>query len=376
MSCLNKMCENPYDLTPSENNDLNPELEPNVDLEGDEEEDDETVSLYEHYKVVVDRGQAPLRVDKYLVDRMPNISRHRIQQAAKADAIFVGETPVKSNYKVKPLDVISLRLERPPFEFEIIKEDIPLNIVYEDEVLLVVNKEAGMVVHPGHGNYTGTMLNALAYYLKDDPNYDPSDPRLGLVHRIDKDTSGLLVVAKTPEAKADLSRQFFHKTTHRRYQALVWGRPQEKEGTIKGNIARDTKDRMQMAVYPYLSEHGKPAVTHYKLLEDLGYVALLECRLETGRTHQIRAHMKHLGHPLFADERYGGDRILRGLRTSKYKQFISNCMSLCPRQALHAAELGFVHPVSHETMSFSAPMPRDMQNLLEKWRRFAYEAKE
>lgn len=337
------------------------------------DEEDEVIELYEHFSVKVDKGQAPLRIDKYLVHRMPNVSRHRIQQAADAGAIFVFDRPVKSNYKVKPLDEVSLRLERPPYEFEIIPENIPLEIVYEDSELLVVNKPAGLVVHPGHGNYTGTLLNALAYYLKDDPNYDPNDPRVGLVHRIDKDTSGLLVVAKTAEAKTHLSRQFFDKTTTRSYRALVWGRPKPKEGTIKGNIARDTKDRMQMAVYPYEGEIGKSAVTHYKTLETLGYVTWIECRLETGRTHQIRAHMKHLGHPLFADERYGGEKILRGQSTANYKKFVSNCMAICPRQVLHAATLGFVHPATGEQMEFSAPLPDDISMLLEKWRRYANE---
>lgn len=341
-----------------------------------DEDEEEQVELYEHYSVKVDKGQTPLRIDKFLVDKMPNVSRHRIQQAAQAGAIFVNDKPVKSNYKVKPNDQISLRLERPPYEFEIIKEDIPLDIVYEDDTLLVVNKPAGLVVHPGHGNYTGTLLNGLAYYLQDDPDYDPNDPRLGLVHRIDKDTSGLLVVAKNIEAKADLSGQFFHKTTHRRYVALVWGRPDPAEGTIRGNIARDKRDRMQMAVYPYGGDIGKPAVTHYKTLEPLGYVTYIECRLETGRTHQIRAHMKSLGHPLFADERYGGTTILRGQPTANYKRFVMNCMDICPRQALHASELGFIHPKTKEDMRFSAPLPEDMAKLLEKWRRYAYKGLE
>lgn len=347
--------------------------------DGDELELDETESLtpetgdrlYEHYRVVADPGQSLLRVDKFLADRMVKTTRSRIQQAAEAGYIFVNGKPVKSNYRVKPLDVITLQLRRPRREIEIIAEDIPLDIIYEDQDLLVINKPAGLVVHPGHGNYTGTLVNALAYYLKDDPHYDPSDPRLGLVHRIDKDTSGLLVVAKRAEAKAHLSRQFFHKTTHRSYRALVWGRFDEKVGRIEGNIGRDERDRLQMAVYPVGSSHGKPAVTHYEVLEELAYVSWVECRLETGRTHQIRAHMKHIGHTLFADERYGGDKVLWGNQFSKYRQFVANCLSLCPRQALHAKTLGFVHPTTGQEMRFDSELPQDLATLLERWRVYA-----
>lgn len=324
--------------------------------------------LYEHYRVEVDAGQSPLRIDKFLVDKMPKATRNRIQQAAEAGCIFVNAKPVKSNYKVKPEDIITLELKTPKRELEIIPENIHLDIVFEDEYLMVVNKPPGIVVHPGHGNYTGTLVNALAFHLKDTPQYDPSDPRLGLVHRIDKDTSGLLVIAKTPEVKADLSLQFFNKTTHRSYIALVWGRFEEKEGTIEGNIARDTKDRMQMAVYPPNGEIGKTAITHYKVLEELGYVTAVECRLETGRTHQIRAHMKYIGHTLFSDERYGGNIILRGNHFSKYKQFVNNCFNICPRQALHAKTLGFIHPVYNKEMIFDSELPKDMQELLNKWR--------
>ncbi len=338
---------------------------------GDELQELEGDKLYEHYRVVVDAGQKLLRVDKYLTDKMIKTTRNRIQQAADAGYIFVNDKPVKSNYRVKPFDVVTLQLRRPKKELTIIAEDIPLDVVYEDEDLLVVNKPAGLVVHPGHGNYTGTLVNALAYYLKDDPNYDPSDPRLGLVHRIDKDTSGLLVIAKTAEAKADLSAQFFNKTTKRTYRALVWGRFEEESGRIEGNIGRDVRDRLQMCVYPSDSEMGKHAVTHYKVLEELAYVSWVECRLETGRTHQIRAHMKHIGHTLFADARYGGDNILWGNKFTRYKQFIANCMKICPRQALHAKTLGFVHPRTGEEMSFDAALPTDLQDLLDKWRHYA-----
>ena len=327
--------------------------------------------LYEHFRVVADKGQAPMRIDKYLATRMTGSSRSRIQQALDGGYVFVGDKPVKSNYRIKPLDVVTLQLRRPKHELEIIPEPIPLDVVYEDEVLMVVNKPAGLVVHPGHGNYTGTLVNALAYYLQDDPLYDPADPNVGLVHRIDKDTSGLLVIAKRAEAKAHLARQFFHKTTRRTYRALVWGRLKEAEGTIIGNIGRDERDRLQMAVYPEGSPKGKHAVTHYSLLEELAYVSWIECRLETGRTHQIRAHMRHIGHPLFADTRYGGDKILWGNQFSRYKQFVQNCLTLCPRQALHAKTLGFVHPVTGEEMLFDSELPSDLEQLLSRWRTYA-----
>lgn len=330
-------------------------------------EEEETTSLYEHFRVVVDKGQSLLRIDKYLTDRLVNATRNRIQLAAEAGSIQVNGNPVKSNYRVKPFDVITIMMTRPPRDLEIIPENIPLNIVYEDTDLLVVNKPAGLVVHPGHGNYTGTLVNALAYYLKDDPGYDPSDPRLGLVHRIDKDTSGLLVIAKNPEAKSHLSLQFFHKTTKRKYLALVWGNVRENDGRIEGNIGRDLRDRMQMAVFPD-GEYGKTAVTHYSVVERLGYVTLVECRLETGRTHQIRVHMKYIGHPLFNDARYGGNEILKGTTFSKYKQFVQNCFTVCPRQALHAKTLGFIHPRTGEEMFFNSELPEDMERLIERWR--------
>lgn len=326
--------------------------------------------LYEHYRVVADKGQQLLRVDKFLINVMHDTSRNRIQAAAEAGCIHANGKAVKSNYRVKPGDVITLMLDRPRFDSSILPEDIPLEIVYEDDDVLVIDKPAGLVVHPGCGNYHGTLVNAVAWHLRDNPDYDPNDPTVGLVHRIDKDTSGLLVIAKTPEAKTHLCAQFFKKTTRRRYQALVWGNVQEDSGRIEGNIGRHPKDRMQMAVFPPDSEIGKPAVTHYRVLERFGYVTLVECVLETGRTHQIRAHMKHLGHPLFADERYGGHQILWGARTGSYNSFVHNAMALCPRQALHAKTLGFQHPRTGEEMDFNSEVAADMQALVEKWRNY------
>jgi 23S rRNA pseudouridine1911/1915/1917 synthase len=330
--------------------------------------EDET-TLYEHFRVIVDRGQAPIRIDKYLFDKIVNASRNRIQKAADANFVQVNGKAVKSSYKVKPADVITVMMDRPRYDNEVIAEDIPLNIVYEDDTVMVVNKPAGMVVHPGHGNYTGTLVNALAWHMKDDKNYDANDPHVGLVHRIDKDTSGLLVIAKTPDAKTNLGNQFFNKTTHRSYWALVWGIMDNDEGTIEGNIGRNPKDRLQMTVMED-PEKGKHAVTHYRVLERLGYVTLVECILETGRTHQIRVHMKHIGHTLFNDERYGGHEILRGTRFSKYKQFVNNCFAICPRQALHAKTLGFVHPATGKEMNFTSELPDDMQQLIDKWRNY------
>lgn len=323
--------------------------------------------LFEHFRFEADKGQQQLRVDKFLVDRMTKTSRNRIQQAADVGCIIVNGKAVKSSYKVKPLDVVSIVMDRPRYEFEIIPQDIPLDIVYEDQDVMVVNKPAGLVVHPGHGNYSGTLVNALAYYFRDNDNYDVNDPRLGLVHRIDKDTSGLLVIAKTPEAKTDLGLQFFNKTTRREYVALVWGDFDEDEGTIVGNIARNPRNKLQMAVFsdPNI---GKHAVTHYKVLERFGYVTAVKCVLETGRTHQIRVHMLSQGHPLFNDARYGGDRILKGTTFAKYRQFVENCFQTCPRQALHARTLGFRHPRTGEQMDFECPIPEDMTALLEKWR--------
>lgn len=329
----------------------------------------ETSELYEHFRVVVDKGQAPTRIDKYLFERIVNASRNRIQKAADAGFVMANGKPVKSNYKIKPQDILTVMMDRPRYENDIIPEDIPLNIVYEDNDLMVINKPAGLVVHPGCGNYHGTLVNAIAWHLKDNPLYDPNDPQVGLVHRIDKDTSGLLVVAKTPNAKTHLGLQFFNKTTKRKYNALVWGIMEQDEGTVEGNIARNPKDRMQMAVFSD-PEIGKHAVTHYHVLERIGYVTLVECVLETGRTHQIRVHMKHIGHPLFNDERYGGNEILKGTHFSKYKQFVNNCFAICPRQALHAKTLGFVHPQTGEEMFFTSELPEDMVQLLDKWRTY------
>ncbi|MDO5524808.1 MAG: RluA family pseudouridine synthase [Prevotella sp.] len=334
------------------------------------EYDNDEIELYEHYRFVADAGQVAVRIDKWMAEKMPHSSRNRIQTAADAGFIHANGKPVKSNYKVRPGDVITLMLDRPHHDTSIVAEDIPLSIVYEDRELMVINKEAGMVVHPGCGNFTGTLVNAIAYYLRDLESYDPNDPEVGLVHRIDKDTSGLLVVAKTPEAKKELGAQFFNKTTHRSYNALVWGNFTEDTGTIEGNIARDPKDRLRMTVLPAGSAEGKPAVTHYRVLERYGYVTLVECILETGRTHQIRAHMKHIGHPLFCDERYGGMEILRGERTGSYRQFVQNCFKLCPRQALHAKTLGFVHPITKEQMDFDSEWPEDFAALIDKWRKY------
>lgn len=330
-------------------------------------EDDEEQQLYEHFRIVVDKGQEPLRVDKYMFERLKHSSRNRIQKAADAGFVHVNGQPVKSNYKVRPLDVITLMLDAPQHDHTIEAEDIPLDIVYEDTDLMVVNKAPGMVVHPGAGNFHGTLINAVAWHLKDLSSFDANDPAVGLVHRIDKDTSGLLVVAKTPIAKTKLGLQFFNKTTHRSYNALVWGNFNEDEGRIEGNIGRDPRDRLRMNVFPPDSEIGKSAVTHYRILERFGYVTLVECILETGRTHQIRAHMKHIGHPLFGDERYGGTEILRGQRSSTYKAFIQNCFKACNRQALHARTLGFVHPTTGRQMDFTSDLPNDMRQLIDKW---------
>ena len=329
---------------------------------------------WEHYHYVVEPGHVLLRIDKYLVERIKGTSRNRIQNAAEAQCIRVNGTPVKSNYRVHPGDEISVVMARPRYENEIIAQDIPLNIVYEDEDLLVVNKPAGMCVHPGHGNYDGTLVNALAWHFKDNPNYDVTDPRMGLVHRIDKDTSGLLVVAKTPNAKTSLGLQFFNKTTKRQYIAVVWGAMKQLDGTIEGNIGRSLRDRLQMAVFPD-GDQGKHAVTHYHTIENLNHVAVVQCQLETGRTHQIRVHMRHIGHPLFNDERYGGDKILRGNTSSSYAQFIHNCFKLCPRQALHAKTLGFVHPTTGQQMDFDSDLPTDMKALIERWEAFVASAK-
>ncbi len=324
--------------------------------------------LFEHFRFDVPKGQLLLRIDKFLMNLIPNATRNKIQNAATAGDIYVNDLPVKSNYKVKPLDVVRIMLSHPPFENRVDPENIPLDIVYEDDALLLINKPPGLVVHPGHGNYTGTLVNALAFHFKNLPKN--SSDRPGLVHRIDKDTSGLLVIAKTEAAMTHLAKQFENKTSEREYVAMVWGTVKEDEGTIEGNIARHVKDRMQMAVFAD-PEIGKPAVTHYKVLERFGYVTLVSCILETGRTHQIRVHMKHIGHPLFNDARYGGDLILKGTTFTKYKQFIDNCFKILPRQALHAKTLGFVHPTTGEMMRFNTELPQDMQDCIEKWRNYS-----
>jgi len=332
----------------------------------------EEQELFEHFRFVVDKGLKIIRIDKYLVNCMSNTSRNRIQEAADAGNILVNGKPVKSNYKAKPFDIITIVLAYPPSQFEIIPQDIPLTIVYEDDDIMLVNKQPNLVVHPGFGNFDGTLLNAVAYHMKDHPDFDPNDSRIGLVHRIDKDTSGLLLIAKTEEAKSNLGKQFFEKTTQRRYQALVWGNVKENEGTIIGDLARDPRDRMLFKVFPEGENPiAKHAITHYKVLERLAYVTLVECRLETGRTHQIRVHMKHIGHTIFNDERYGGHDVLKGTTSGKYRQFVKNCFDICPRQALHAKTLGFVHPRTGEFMSFESELPDDMQQLIDKWRNYA-----
>lgn len=338
---------------------MNPSL-PHSEIEEEE--------LYEHHRYVADKGQSLLRVDKFLMQLIANATRNKIQKAAEDGNIWVNDVPVKSNYRVKPFDVVRVMLSHPPFENLILPENIPLNIVYEDDSLLVINKPPGLVVHPGHGNYTGTLVNALAFHFENLPKNSSNRP--GLVHRIDKNTSGLLVVAKTEQALTHLAKQFEDKTTEREYIALVWGNVKEAEGTIEGNIARHVKDRMQMAVFKD-PEIGKHAVTHYKVLDRFGYVSLVSCTLETGRTHQIRVHMKYIGHTLFNDERYGGDLILKGTTFTKYKQFIDNCFKILPRQALHAKTLGFIHPLTKEVMKFDAELPDDMKNCIEKWRIYA-----
>ena len=343
--------------------------------ENNELEDQNDETLYEHHKFIAEKGQNPLRVDKYLMNYIEKATRNKIQKAAKDGNIYVNDVPVKQNYKVKAGDVVQVMFEHPPYEFLLTPENIPLDIVYEDDTVLVVNKPAGMVVHPGHGNYSGTLINALVYHFENLPNN--SSDRPGLVHRIDKDTSGLLVIAKTEHAMAHLSKQFFDKTSEREYVAIVWGNVEEDEGTVEGNIGRHPKNRLQNTVYEGDdAEKGKPAVTHFKVLERFGYVTLVACKLETGRTHQIRVHMKHIGHTLFNDERYGGERILKGTTFTKYKQFVENCFKILPRQALHAKTLGFTHPKTGELMSFNSDLPEDMIGAIEKWRNYAKNQKE
>lgn len=338
----------------------------------DDEIETEQQQLFEHYRFVVDKGQGLMRIDKYLVNIMSNISRNRLQEAADAGNIRVNGEPVKSSYRVKPENIITIVLAYPPSEYVIVPQNIPINVIFEDDDILLINKLPGLVVHPGFGNFDGTLLNAVAYHLKDVKGFDANDSRLGLVHRIDKDTSGLLLIAKTERAKAHLGKQFFDKTTHRRYFALVWGNVKDDSGTISGYHARDPKDRMCFRVF----EEGenpwaKWAVTHYRVVERFGFTTLVECRLETGRTHQIRVHMKHIGHTLFNDERYGGNVILKGTTAAFYKLFVKNCFYICPRQALHAKTLGFIHPVTEEYLHFDSELPDDMQQLIDMWRDYS-----
>lgn len=350
------------------------EFELQSESEGDQE-------LYEHYRVVVDKGQDFLRIDKFLMNRIENATRTKIQQAAENGNILVNEKPVKSNYKVKPHDVITVVFPHPPREIELIPQNIPIDIVYEDDDLVIVNKKAGMVVHPGYGNYKGTLVNALVYHFQQLPvsksgasinesskSKEQAVLRPGLVHRLDKNTSGIMVIAKSEIAMVKLAKDFFDRNLDRKYMALVWGDFKEDSGTVVGNIGRHLKDRKLMDVFPEGSEHGKHAVTHYKVLERFGYVTLIECKLETGRTHQIRAHMQHIGHSLFNDETYGGSRILKGTTFAKYKQFVDNCFELMPRHALHAKSLGFAHPVTGKQLNFDSELPEDMQAVIKKWR--------
>ncbi len=344
-----------------------------VDIDTPLLQDDAELSeteLYEHHRIQVDKGQAMLRIDKYLQMRLEGISRTKIQAAAKANCIVVNDRPVKSNYKVKPCDTISILLPEPPHETELLPEPIPLNIVYEDEDVLIVDKQPGLVVHPGYGNFTGTLLNGLIYYLQGKTTRDGQPALPYLVHRIDKDTSGLLLIAKNEDAQVVLAKQFFDHTIERKYTALVWGNFDEDNGTITGNLERSPQDRRIMHVTDD-PERGKHAVTHWRVVERYGYVTLVECILETGRTHQIRAHMRHIGHPLFNDAAYGGDRILKGTTFSRYKQFVENNFRLLPRQALHAFILGFEHPATGQHMHFESPLPNDFATVLDRWRTYA-----
>jgi len=336
-------------------------------MEAEPVDSTESDDLYEHHRIVVDKGQALLRLDKFLMDRLPNVSRNKVQDAIKAETVQVNNRPVKVSYKVKPHDIITITLPNPPRDTEVVPENIPLTIIYEDEDLLLVNKPPGMVVHPAHSNWSGTLVNALTYYLQNLPTSRNGEGRPGLVHRIDKDTSGLLVIAKTDYAMTYLARQFYDHTIERTYYVLVWGVPKTLTGTITGHIGRSAKDRRVMAIYPE-GDYGKHAVTHYKVLQSFQYVSLIQCNLETGRTHQIRAHMKFLGHPLFNDATYGGDQIIYGNRTSSFKAFVENAFKLIPRQALHAKSLGFVHPITKKFMQFDSELPPDFKAVLDKWK--------
>lgn len=337
-----------------------------------EEELPESEELYERLSIVIDKGQEPLRIDKFLMNRIEGATRNKIQQAIENEQVLVNDKPIKNNYKIKPGDKVIIYDNNTPESSEIIPQEIPLNIVYEDDDILIINKPVGMVVHPGSGNPSGTLVNAVAWYLRNNSGIiDESElPRYGLVHRIDKNTSGLLVMAKTQKAMSNLAKQFFNHTVHRRYAALVWGDFEKDEGTITGHVGRNQRFRKLFTTYPD-GEHGKEAITHYKVLEKFNYVTLVECRLETGRTHQIRVHMQHIGHPLFNDDFYGGDRIVKGTVYTKYKQFVENCFALCPRQALHARELGFIHPSTKKEMLFTSELPDDMTNVIDKWRKYS-----
>lgn len=328
--------------------------------------------LYEKFSITIDKGQEPLRIDKFLMNRIEGATRNKIQQSIENELVLVNEKPVKSNYKTRPGDHVVIYETDSPESSDIIPQDIPLNIIYEDDDIMVINKPVGMVAHPGSGNPDKTLINAVAWHLREqDPNIDESTlPRFGLVHRIDKNTSGLVVMAKTNQAMTHLAKQFFNHTVHRRYHALVWGNFDVTEGTIKGHVGRHQRLRKLFTTYPD-GEHGKEAITHYKVLENFNYVTLVECRLETGRTHQIRVHMQYIGHPLFSDDFYGGDRIVKGTVYTKYKQFVDNCFAICPRQALHAKELGFVHPATGKDMLFSSELPDDMSQVIEKWRKYS-----
>jgi 23S rRNA pseudouridine1911/1915/1917 synthase len=334
-----------------------------------EEDYSDQQEMFEHYRFIIDPGQSMLRIDKYLAGRIENASRTRIQNAANAGNILVNDKPVKPNYRVKPNDIVQIVLPSPPREVELIPEDIPINIVYEDDDVIVVNKEAGMVVHPAYGNYTGTLVNALMWHFRDLPLFSSGELRPGLVHRIDKNTSGILVLAKNELALNRLSKQFYDRTTDRKYAAIVWGVPDPSEGTITGNVGRNLRDRKIMQVFPD-GAAGKTAITHYRLIENLGYVSLLECKLETGRTHQIRVHFSWIRHPLFNDEEYGGNKILKGTTFTKYQQFVRNCFKILPRQALHAKSLAFDHPVTGKRLTFDSELPADMQEVIDKWRSY------
>jgi len=339
------------------------------DVWQDDQDEQEDEGLFEHHRIVVDRGQALLRLDKFLMQRLPNVTRTKLQEAIHLGFVRVNDKAVKPNHKVHPEDVVTVSLPEPPRDTEVIPENIPLNIVYEDDHLMIINKPAGMVVHPAYQNWTGTLVNALAWHFQQLPEMPGNEGRPGLVHRIDKDTSGLIVIAKSEVALTHLAKQFFDHSIERTYWAIVWGVPEPSEGTINVNIGRSLKDRRVTVAFPE-GDMGRHAITHYRVLQDLRYVSVVECRLETGRTHQIRAHMKHLGHPLFNDAMYGGDKVLKGTVFSKYKQFVDNCFQLIPRQALHAKTLGFVHPATGEKMRFDSDLPQDFKDVLEKWEHY------